>query len=126
MRDKLSLLQRFCAQALRAPFHTMPTKLTKPMKSTNPLPTLDSRVQARSVRCVRSPNRLQIAVKKWPRAASLPMIGAALAAVSISAEAATSATLKQDDFGENSFWVISMALIAATLFFFLERARVAP
>jgi len=69
---------------------------------------------------------LQIAVKKWPRAASLPMIGAALAAVSISAEAATSATLKQDDFGENPFWVISMALIAATLFFFLERARVAP
>jgi bacteriorhodopsin len=40
------------------------------------------------------------------------------------AQAATGATLKQDDFVGISFWIISMALIAATAFFFLERDRV--
>jgi len=57
---------------------------------------------------------------------TVPLIGVALAAVSVSADAATSATLKQDDFVGISFWIISMALIAATVFFFLERDRVSP
>jgi bacteriorhodopsin len=34
--------------------------------------------------------------------------------------------LKQDDFVGISFWIISMALVASTVFFFLERDRVAP
>lgn len=37
---------------------------------------------------------------------------------------ASSAVLKQDDFVGISFWLISMALIASTAFFFLERDRV--
>ena len=57
-------------------------------------------------------------------AMTVPLIGAALAVASRSAHAATNATLKQDDFVGISFWIISMALIAATAFFFLERDRV--
>ncbi|MCY7308197.1 MAG: bacteriorhodopsin, partial [Rhodoferax sp.] len=68
----------------------------------------------------------------WTRtrlaAMAVPLVGAALAAVTGSVDAATSAasnaTLKQDDFVGISFWIISMALIAATVFFFLERDRV--
>jgi bacteriorhodopsin len=37
---------------------------------------------------------------------------------------ASSSILKQDDFVGISFWIISMALIASTAFFFLERDRV--
>ena len=37
---------------------------------------------------------------------------------------ASSSVLKQDDFVGISFWLISMALIASTAFFFLERDRV--
>ena len=59
-------------------------------------------------------------------AMTAPVIGAALAVASGAAHAATSATLKQDDFVGISFWIISMALIAATVFFFLERDRVSP
>jgi bacteriorhodopsin len=59
-------------------------------------------------------------------AMTVPLIGAALAAASGSADAAASATLRQDDFVGISFWIISMALIAATAFFFLERDRVSP
>ncbi len=59
-------------------------------------------------------------------AMTLPLIGAALAAASGSAEAAAVETLRQDDFVGISFWIISMALIAATAFFFLERDRVSP
>ena len=59
-------------------------------------------------------------------AMTVPLIGAALTAVSGSTQAATSTPLKQDDFVGISFWIISMALIAATAFFFLERDRVAP
>lgn len=40
------------------------------------------------------------------------------------AAAATSNVLKSDDFVGISFWIISMALIASTVFFFLERDRV--
>ena len=58
---------------------------------------------------------------------SVPLIGAALSVVSSSASAtAASAVLKQDDFVGISFWIISMALVAATVFFFLERDRVSP
>jgi len=59
-------------------------------------------------------------------AMTTPLIGAALAAVSGSAKAAEGVTLHQDDFVGISFWIISMALIAATAFFFLERDRVSP
>ena len=40
--------------------------------------------------------------------------------------AASGDVLRSDDFVGISFWVISMALIAATVFFFLERDRVSP
>ena len=53
---------------------------------------------------------------------TVPLIGAAFA--SATAHAATTATLEQNDFVGISFWIISMALIAATVFFFLERDRV--
>lgn len=59
-------------------------------------------------------------------AITVPVIGAALAAASGSAKAAAGATLHQDDFVGISFWIISMALIASTAFFFLERDRVSP
>ena len=52
--------------------------------------------------------------------------GAVLALASNHAFAATSTPLKQDDFVGISFWIISMALVAATVFFFLERDRVSP
>ena len=58
---------------------------------------------------------------------AVPLIGAALAMVTGSADAATaSGDLKQDDFVGISFWIISMSLVAATVFFFLERDRVSP
>ena len=59
-------------------------------------------------------------------AMTVPVIGVALAAASDATHAATTLTLKQDDFVGISFWIISMALIAATAFFFLERDRVSP
>ena len=59
-------------------------------------------------------------------AMAVPFIGAALAAASSATQAATTTPLKQDDFVGISFWIISMALIAATAFFFLERDRVSP
>jgi bacteriorhodopsin len=52
-----------------------------------------------------------------------PLIGVALALMSGSANAAD---LAQDDFVGISFWIISMSLVAATVFFFLERDRVSP
>jgi bacteriorhodopsin len=64
----------------------------------------------------------------WTRtrlaAVSIPLVGTALAVVSASANAAATTPLKQDDFVGISFWIISMALVAATVFFFLERDRV--
>lgn len=47
------------------------------------------------------------------------------AAVNGEALAASTSVLKQDDFVGISFWIISMALVASTVFFFLERDRVA-
>jgi bacteriorhodopsin len=57
-------------------------------------------------------------------AMAVPLVGTTLALVSGTAEAA--ADLKQDDFVGISFWIISMSLVAATVFFFLERDRVSP
>ena len=57
----------------------------------------------------------------------LPLIGCALWLISGAANAAAvSGNLKQDDFVGISFWIISMTLVAATVFFFLERDRVSP
>ena len=51
---------------------------------------------------------------------------AAFTAITASpAFAASTSALKQDDFVGISFWIISMALVASTVFFFLERDRVA-
>lgn len=44
--------------------------------------------------------------------------------VSQHASAASTLVLKQDDFVGISFWIISMALVASTVFFFLERDKV--
>lgn len=44
--------------------------------------------------------------------------------ISNQAHAATTSVLKSNDFVGISFWIISMALIASTVFFFLERDRV--
>ena len=65
-------------------------------------------------------------IKKRLAATMGPLIGAALATVSGATQAATSSTLNQNDFVGISFWIISMALIASTAFFFLERDRVSP
>lgn len=56
-----------------------------------------------------------------------PLIGCALWLISCAANAAAAGgNLKQDDFVGISFWIISMTLVAATVFFFLERDRVSP
>lgn len=49
-----------------------------------------------------------------------------LLVVSMPTLAAEAMTLRSDDFVGISFWLISMALVASTVFFFLERDRVAP
>ena len=54
------------------------------------------------------------------------IIGVVATTIACSASAASSAALKQDDFVGISFWIISMALVASTVFFFLERDRVSP
>jgi bacteriorhodopsin len=51
-------------------------------------------------------------------------LGVVGALVSTQAVAATGALLKPDDFVGISFWLITMALMASTVFFFLERDRV--
>ena len=53
------------------------------------------------------------------------LAGLALIGLSTSANAAT-ANLAQNDFVGISFWIVSMACLAATAFFFLERGSVAP
>ena len=65
-------------------------------------------------------------IKTRLAAITAPLIGAALSAASGATQAATSSTLNQNDFVGISFWIISMALIASTAFFFLERDRVSP
>lgn len=54
-----------------------------------------------------------------------PLIGGAFALISGVANAsAAGENLKQDDFVGISFWLISMVMVASTVFFFLERDRV--
>ena len=50
----------------------------------------------------------------------------AVCSQAIAASEASTFVLKQDDFVGISFWIISMALVASTVFFFLERDRVSP
>ena len=57
-------------------------------------------------------------------ATRLSAVGASSVLISSKVFAASSSVLEQDDFVGISFWVISMALVAATAFFFLERDRV--
>ncbi len=60
----------------------------------------------------------------WSKATAVATSSVVLALSSGAASAASSAVLKPDDFVGISFWLISMALIASTVFFFLERDRV--
>ena len=60
----------------------------------------------------------------WSKATATATSGVMVALASSQASAASSAVLKPDDFVGISFWLISMALIASTVFFFLERDRV--
>lgn len=60
----------------------------------------------------------------WSKATAIASSGVMLALTSTQASAASSDMLKPDDFVGISFWLISMALIASTVFFFLERDRV--
>jgi bacteriorhodopsin len=62
----------------------------------------------------------------WSKMAATAISVATLALTSTHAAAASSAVLKPDDFVGISFWLISMALVASTVFFFLERDRVSP
>lgn len=57
---------------------------------------------------------------------TLAAITAGTCLVSSQAFAASTDALKSDDFVGISFWIISMALVASTFFFFLERDRVSP
>jgi hypothetical protein len=50
---------------------------------------------------------------------------AAVALMSLSGAANAEAMFAQDDFVGISFWVISMGMLAATAFFFMERGSVA-
>jgi bacteriorhodopsin len=56
----------------------------------------------------------------------LPLAALAALLAPSNAFAASGTTLKSDDFVGVSFWIISMALVAATAFFFLETQRVSP
>lgn len=62
----------------------------------------------------------------WSRVGAFLTTGAALALSTGPAFAASGATLDPNDFVGISFWLISMALVASTVFFFLERDRVSP
>ena len=59
-------------------------------------------------------------------AAKLAAFSSGSLLLSNTAFAASSSVLKSDDFVGISFWIISMALVASTVFFFLERDRVSP
>lgn len=54
-----------------------------------------------------------------------PLLVAAALLLPSQAQASSSVVLKSNDFVGVSFWIISMALIASTAFFFLETQRVA-
>lgn len=57
-------------------------------------------------------------------AAAVCAVGTVLACFTSTAAASGTLVLKPDDFVGISFWLISMALVASTVFFFLERDRV--
>ncbi len=59
-----------------------------------------------------------------PKIAVFLCLGSVAALASSASIAATGATLKPNDFVGISFWLITMALIASTVFFFIERDRV--
>lgn len=65
-------------------------------------------------------------IKSTYAKASLLALAFLLSPSTASAAATGSANLKADDLVGVSFWIISMALVAATAFFFLETQRVAP
>jgi bacteriorhodopsin len=66
-----------------------------------------------------------ISIKSRFAAIKIASTGALLAAATNAvAVTGSSSVLKPDDFVGISFWLISMALIASTVFFFLERDRV--
>ncbi len=54
----------------------------------------------------------------------LALVATTIALISTQVQAATGALLKPNDFVGISFWLITMALMASTVFFFLERDRV--
>lgn len=63
--------------------------------------------------------------RTWLAAAVVPLIGIALTLMhGIANASAAGGDLKQDDFVGISFWIISMVMVASTVFFFLERDRV--
>jgi bacteriorhodopsin len=62
--------------------------------------------------------------KELKRLAALTSLGG-LFSLTLSTDALASGTLNPNDFVGISFWLISMALVAATAFFFLETQRVA-
>ncbi len=61
---------------------------------------------------------------KSARTTSVATLTTAITLASSQAQAASSAVLNPNDFVGISFWLISMALIASTVFFFIERDRV--
>ena len=67
-----------------------------------------------------------VTLKTGATAAKLAALATGGVLLSGNALAASSGILRSDDFVGISFWVISMALVAATVFFFLERDRVTP
>jgi len=62
----------------------------------------------------------------WLSKIARPVFGLLLMVGATQAFADSSAVLKPEDFVGISFWLISMALVASTAFFFLERDRVSP
>ena len=58
------------------------------------------------------------------KGAKASLFAAALTLLPAAANAADALTLKADDYVGISFWLISMALVAATAFFFIETTRV--
>lgn len=63
--------------------------------------------------------------KNWLKKVAIPALGLFLIFGAGQASADSGAVLKPEDFVGISFWLISMALVASTAFFFLERDRVA-
>ena len=58
------------------------------------------------------------------KGAKASLLAAAFTLLPAAANAADALTLKADDYVGISFWLISMALVAATAFFFIETTRV--